>query len=104
MAKDGNLKRRMLERSLLSMRREDDDRPPSKIIGISDRLQDRDKISGVISSSSRYDDFDHDKLSRETLDSNVPLNLHKKVSNNQGKTDWDEFCLKIELNFYKDTL
>ena len=84
MAKDGNLKRRMLERSLMSMRREDDDRPPSKILSMTNQTRDRDRISGGISSTSRYDDFDHDKISKETLDSNVPLNLQKKVANDQG--------------------
>ena len=84
-AKDGNLKRRMLERSLMSMRREDDDRPASKILSMADRLRDKDKISGGISTSNRYDDFDHEKLSKEPFDSNLPLNLHKKVSNAQGK-------------------
>ena len=90
-AKDGNLKRRMLERSLMSMRREDDDRPPSKILNTLDHLQDKDNISEAISNSSRYEEFNHEKLSKEPFDSNVPLNLHKKVSNAQGKIELAKF-------------
>ena len=55
-----------------------------KVLSTLDHLQDKDKISAVISTSSRYEDFNHEKLSKETFDSNVPLNLHKKVSNAQG--------------------